>query len=145
MIVKNKTCITIIKLINNGEFTDNIHIPHNVNLIRITSIGSVILLNNVLDNSAYYVVSNLVSNMHDNILGVFGNLNYAYNSSKTKEFLTKNVTINGTYTFRIYETGTIDQLNQNYVGPVHIDIEFIEYDEINNQSNNKKSIYYIDG
>ena len=132
-IEKQKTCITVIAkrpdIENNSVFSERIYIPHQVDVIKVTSIAGYVYLAGgaVVSNDVYYITSNLVSNIHDTILGYFGNLN-SINTSSVKEF-TNNQPINSVYTF-IINQALFKAPNTN-TGPivVSINLEFIELEK----------------
>lgn len=127
---KQKTCITVIgRGVAINTFNESINIPHNVDIIHITSIGGIILNNNAIVGNAFYIRSNLVTNIHDQILGVFGNLSYQFSNSGEKTFRNLNRIITGTYTFEIlnFDDGTL--INYNEGVTVYINIEFIELEK----------------
>lgn len=130
MKVKNRTCITIIQtIVNNSNFNEYLNIPHNVDCIVVNSIGSYFIdaVPAIVD-SAFYVKSDLVSNIHDNILGVFGNFNHYYQSTRMKEFRFPTKTISGTFQFQVFDLAT-KSLVVGSSGNIHIDLQFIEYEK----------------
>ena len=151
---KQKTCITVMKRgIGGGaggaaitNFSDYITIMHNVDIIRVTSIGGEIYndaglgAGPVLVDEAFYITSDLVTNIHDNILGLFGNLSYNFSGSRPKEFLNNNKPISGTYTFYIYQLA--DGLANSYNSRVsiYINIEFIELEDRNQSISTSHSV-----
>ncbi len=124
--IKQSTYITIVKLVSSGEFTEFIAIPHNVDIIKCHSMGAYII-NAVpaLITDTFYITSELVSNVHDNILGICPNVSFT-NAVTAKTFRNNNKTINGTYSFKIYQLITGSLLAANLGGSVYINLEFIE-------------------
>lgn len=137
MRVKQSTCITVVGAITNGRVVDNLYINHNVDMVKITSIGGIIVDGANLVDSCFYITSNLVSGQHDSILGVFANFNRAYNGTSYKQYNVNNVTYNSQFRFDIFDLATGLQLGNNIGGVIHIDIELIEH---NRDSDFKKHI-----
>lgn len=126
-IIKNKTCISITKTNISSTFTENIYISHNVDLIKITSIGGTVLDGANLSDKIFYIKSNLFSqNTHDNIIGFFATQSYKINTSSKETKLTNN-RVSGTYNFEIFglSLGNISTLNGF---DIYINLEFIEYE-----------------
>jgi len=128
--IKNKTCITVTTPINLAgftTFTDNINIQHKVDLIIVKTLGG--YMPDPLDENIYYVRSNLVSSIHDNILGVFGNPNSLTQSTRNKTF--KNIPstyINSTYNFDVCVLGEQSVFSSTGTWKIYIDLEFVELD-----------------
>lgn len=122
---KQKTCITIQKAgIISSPFNEYISIPHNVDIIICKAIGFIVIDGTpALVNDAFYITSNLISNIHDQILGFGPNLNYDFPTSY-KRFQNIQKIINGNYSFSIHSitTGNVNINNASVV----IDLEFIE-------------------
>lgn len=126
---KQKTCITIQKaaISNPGMFTEMINIPHNVNVIRCKTIGFIIYdgVTAQLIDDAFYITTNLISNIHDNILGFGPNLNTNFPTSEKTFYFNQNI-VSGIYTFNIHYVSN-GLLNIDTGGTsVVIDLEFIE-------------------
>lgn len=128
---KRKTCITISKSTGTSNFTEYLNIPHRVDIIRVTAIGGFIFnATPELVDSIFYLKSDLISgNIHDNVLGTFGNLNYSTNSTKIKEFLCGSGSVNGSYNFQIFDLANQRLITYTEANAVFIDLEFIEYDK----------------
>lgn len=128
---KQKTCITIVSELDPAHpayFQQYINIPHRVDKIKVTSIGGIIFTNApAIVPSIFYIDSDLVTNPHDRILGTFANFSQSYNSStKTKEFSNPSKSVNGNYTFQVYDLQGLLLNTNNGNSYVHIDLEFIE-------------------
>lgn len=128
---KQKTCITITKaaIATPGTFTDFIYIPHKVDKIICKSLGFIILdaVPSLVDD-AYYVTSDLITNVHDQILGVGPNLDKTFMATQNTEFTYEKKMVSGTYTFKIFSLAT-GNLNDATGGTsVYINLEFIELD-----------------
>lgn len=131
MSIKQKTTITIAKIVTNHiSFNEYISIPHRVHEIIVHSIGFIILdAGPAVVESAFYITSDMITNPHDQILGVAGNIGFPYNDTRMKKFIYTNEYVNGTFNFYIYNLQTLEP-NTNLGGTtVHIDIEFIEYNK----------------
>lgn len=131
-IEKQKTCITIIGTIDpsTGSFSEEIHIPHQVDKIRVTSVGFLCRgSGNLTINAVYCVVSDLIGNQHDNYLGIAPNVNICYPHTGVKEFINYSKKVDGTYLFTVYNllSMAIDHAINN--GKCTIGLEFIELDE----------------
>lgn len=126
---KQKTCITVIGTIDpaTGTFSEYIQIPHKVDKIRTASLGCMLVnAGGDIINTAYYVQSNLISNPHDNILGVTYNVNNFFPATRNKEFMNNSKVVSGTYTFTVYNLLS-QELDPNIAsGKVTLDLEFIE-------------------
>lgn len=141
MLEKQKTCITVIgRGVALTQFTSFINIPHKVDIIRVRSIGGEVYndpgAGSVLVDEAFYVTTDMVTNTHDQILGIFGNLSYHFSNSNRKDFMHPSKKVSGTYTFTLYQLndGLINTYNRN--ASVYINLEFIELDSNDSILNN---------
>ena len=82
---KQRTCITI--RANGGanfsSFSEYINIPHNVDIIVCRDMSfDVVDADPEYEKNAFYVTSNLITNIHDQILGYGPNIGHFFLNSK---------------------------------------------------------------
>lgn len=135
---KQKTCITIFRSFPKlnatdllGKISEFISIPHNVDIINI--IGGGCLIYNVADDTLFsdniqVTTTNLINNIHDNILIILPPNNSYHPNTLYKSFKSPTRIINGNYNFTLstFDNFYID--HDNY-GEWFINIEFIELEK----------------
>ena len=123
----NQTTITIRR---SGDTTSNIneyiYIPHMVDLIECTD-ASFIVNSADISDSNFYITSNLISNLHDNILTHGANYS-RFGTSARKIFKNPSRIVNGNYSFNIFKTHT-GALNNVANSSIIFTLKFIELEQ----------------